>query len=556
MAQPGTSKKSKGGGGEAPGRAGRGGAGAWRGGSPEAFGLLVAAAAAIIWAAVGVTRAIVLAGEAGFPLDDSWIHVRLAQHAAAGDGLRFNLGEAAATSSAPLWSLLLAVAYRIGLGTPWASYACGVGASLLLAFCAGRFVGRALGDPEAGAATALLIVSTHPFPWLAISGMEGTLAAALTLLAIDAASSARTGMAFFVAALAAATRPELMILPPLIVAATAFRKWNRASFLLLAFGAAAACAAPFALNRLTSGAWVAGSLAAKVGNHGILAALVAGSPRSIPAVVTANVPVWADAAARALWADNALLLVLAGPGVILLARRGAYLLLITLLALPIAMATIAPFGGPALHEQRYLAPLAALVFVSGCAALCALAARAGRGVLMVVALAALGLSGYASWRSVERYAIEVKNITEMQVAVARWLASTPQGPGLVASNDIGAIGALTSAPILDLTGLASPEILPYLRQKPAPGRRNVGWNNANESALLGALRERRPNYVVILPSWYPSPEFQQPLGAPVHRVELKDNLICGDFRMLVFKPDWGPRPAPSARALTPPAAPL
>ncbi len=557
MVQAGPTKKSKAGAAEGPGRAG---AGARRGSlSTAAGGWLLAAAITLIAATAGVTRAIVAAGEPGFPLDDAWIHVRLAQHAAAGDGLHFNLGQPAATATAPLWPLLLAVADRIGLGTPWASYACGVGASLLLAWSAGRFVSRAIGDPAAGAATAVLIVSTHPFPWLSISGMEATLAAALTILTVEAASTARTGMAFFLAALAAATRPELLILPPLIVVATAFRKWNQASFLLMAMGAAAACAAPFALNRVTAGAWLAGSLSAKVGQHGVLAALVAGSPRSIPGIVMTNVPEYARTAARALWADNGLLLALALPGVILLARRGAYLLLIALVALPVAMATLAPFGGADFHEQRYLAPLAALIFVSGCAALAAAAARAGGGLLLLGTLAALALSGFGSWRALERYAVEVKNITEMQVAVARWLASTREGPGLVATNDIGAIGALTSAPILDLTGLASPDILPYLRQKPEAGRRNLGWNGANEAALLTALRERRPNFVALFPSWYPSPEFQRPLGEPVFRVDLKDNLICGDRTMLVFKPDWGPQmTAPAASvpgAAPPPAAP-
>ncbi|HKQ98374.1 MAG TPA: hypothetical protein VJV75_10895, partial [Candidatus Polarisedimenticolia bacterium] len=127
-----------------------GGARSARGGGilGSALALLVLLAV-VAGAAGGVTRAIVVAGEAGFPLDDAWIHVRLAQRAASGDGLHFNVGLPSAASTAPLWTLLLAVADRLGLGFPWASYICGVGASLLLAWSAGRFVGRALGDAEA-----------------------------------------------------------------------------------------------------------------------------------------------------------------------------------------------------------------------------------------------------------------------------------------------------------------------------------------------------------------------------------------------------------------------
>lgn len=552
MAQAGDSRspKSKPPKGAGAGRAARGG-----GILGSALALLVLLAV-IAGAAGGVTRAIVVAGEAGFPLDDAWIHVRLAQRAASGDGLHFNVGMPSAASTAPLWTLLLAVANRIGLGFPWASYICGVGASLLLAWSAGRFVSRTLGNDEAGAVTALLIVCTHPFPWSSISGMEPALAAALTLLTIDAASTARTGMAFVLASLAAMTRPELLILPPLIVVATAFRKWNRASLPLLALGMTAACAVPFLLNRLTTGQWIVGALASKLGKHGIIAALQAGSPGAIPAIVRDNVPAWIRMAGRALIDDNPVLLALALPGIVLLVRRGAYLLLIAMLGLGLAMATVAPIGGPEFQEQRYFVPVAVLVLVSGAAALGALGTvggKAGRVMFILGTLAALAFSGLGTWRALERYAVQVKNVNEMQVVVARWLASTPQGPGLVATNDIGAIGALTSAPILDVTGLASPEIIPYLRQSPPPGGRNTGWRGSNEAALLTALRERRPNYVVIFPSWYPSLAAPGVLGAPVFRVDLKDNIICGDDTLLVFKPDWGPRPGSAPAAAPPPA---
>jgi len=42
------------------------------------------------------------AGEAGLPLDDAWIHARLARTLAEGRGFAFNPGELSAASSAPL----------------------------------------------------------------------------------------------------------------------------------------------------------------------------------------------------------------------------------------------------------------------------------------------------------------------------------------------------------------------------------------------------------------------------------------------------------------------
>ena len=117
------------------------------------------------------------------------------------------------------------------------------------------------------------------------------------------------------------------------------------------------------------------------------------------------------------------------------------------------------------------------------------------------------------------------------------IAEAMQQRGLRA-NDIGAIGYATEAPILDLTGLASPEIIPYLR--PAiPAEAGRGWNGASEAGLLEFLRARKPDYVVLFPSWYPSRFFQDGLGEAILRVDLEDNLICGDRTMIVYRPGWG-----------------
>jgi hypothetical protein len=203
------------------------------------------------------------------------------------------------------------------------------------------------------------------------------------------------------------------------------------------------------------------------------------------------------------------------------------------------MATLAPFGGPGFHEQRYIAPLVAIAVVAGCAAITTIPGWSrGKVRRRVVVLCLLGVSAAGAARAMLRYDLEVKNITEMQVRVGRWLASREKKPSLVATNDIGAIGFITRARILDLTGLATPELIPYLRRPAPPGGSNDGWNGANEAALLEFLRSRRPDDVAIFPGWYPSPFFQAALGEPVLRVTLRDNLICGDDTMIVYQPSW------------------
>ena len=56
-----------------------------------------------------------IAGEIGLPLDDSWIHLRFADNLAAGHGFAINPGVPVAGSTAPLWTLCLALAIALGV---------------------------------------------------------------------------------------------------------------------------------------------------------------------------------------------------------------------------------------------------------------------------------------------------------------------------------------------------------------------------------------------------------------------------------------------------------
>src|SRR5262245_32542912 len=85
------------------------------------------------------------AGEPGLPLDDAWIHARLARGLSRGNGFSFNPGEPSAASSAPLWTLLLSMPALVGLPFPWAAYAGGLAASIALALAGARLVERVTG---------------------------------------------------------------------------------------------------------------------------------------------------------------------------------------------------------------------------------------------------------------------------------------------------------------------------------------------------------------------------------------------------------------------------
>jgi hypothetical protein len=481
-----------------------------------------------------------ISGGAGLPLDDAWIHARLARNLAEGRGFAFNPGETSAASSAPLWTLLLAVPAAIGLPFPWGSYLIGLAATACLAAVAHRLAERVTHDRAAAFLCALVLIGTHPFPWAGVSGMETTLAAGLVLGTVLTASEGRTVASLVLAAAAGAARPEMILLPPLVLAdwlaTTCPRSMRRA--LAAALGAAGASVAPLLLNRVLTGLWLPGSFQAKVGRHGVLAAILEGRGEAVPGIVVSNPMLYLVPLLAALLHDNGALVLLApfGFGRILARRPRTHLPWMIALVLPTAMAILAPFGGPGFHEQRYVAPIVATVAATGVIGLFALPGRlsAPRPRRALIGLV-LALSAWGTWKGMERYAREVKNITDMQMRVARWLKDRPGGPGTIATNDIGAIGFVTGAPILDLTGLASPEVVPYLRRTAPGGTGGRGWNGASESGLAEFLEARRPDYIVIFPSWYPSRFFQEGLGQAVFRVDLDDNLICGDRTMIVYR---------------------
>src|SRR6266540_1324714 len=69
----------------------------------------------------------------GFPLDDAWIHLTYARNLAEHGEWAFRLGESSAGSTAPLWTLLLAIGFLIGLAPYVWTYLLGWAVLTLLA---------------------------------------------------------------------------------------------------------------------------------------------------------------------------------------------------------------------------------------------------------------------------------------------------------------------------------------------------------------------------------------------------------------------------------------
>lgn len=122
------------------------------------------------------------------------------------------------------------------------------------------------------------------------------------------------------------------------------------------------------------------------------------------------------------------------------------------------------------------------------------------------------------------YTRQVDNIRQMQVGLGDWLAQHTAAEARLAVNDVGGIAYYSGRNCLDLVGLITPEIAPYLQQ--------------GERGVLQFLYEQQPEYLIIFPEWYPHLSALELLFDPVHSVTLEQNLISGGRTMVVYQAHW------------------
>ena len=181
------------------------------------------------------------------------------------------------------------------------------------------------------------------------------------------------------------------------------------------------------------------------------------------------------------------------------------------------MALLAPYRGPGFQEGRYsihLLPLALVVVAAGMGTALTTRRRA-------VAMAWLALALWTLVPAAERYAWGVQNIETMQVEIGHWVRDHTAPGARLAVNDIGAIAYVSRREIVDLMGLATPEILPYRRQ--------------GEEGVIRFVLESCPDYVIIFPTWFPRLAARDDLLEAVHRVRLTRVEVSGGPEMVVYR---------------------
>jgi hypothetical protein len=519
------------------------------------------------------------AGTFGFPLDDAWIHAQFARNLALGNGFSYNPGVPVSGSTAPLWTLVMGTGYLVGGDAVFAAKFLGVLFLSLSVYFIYVLVRTISGDPKEALFAAVLVASLPRLVWASLSGMEVTLAVTLSLAGIMAhvlystPGDKRQYVSTVALGLAALARPECAVF---FVAAmldrafsNTFIRWKElaardwllptiihvALFLLIVF--------PFLLfSRRFGIGFLPNTAYAKAlqWNAGVIAAFINHSGAEFFRSLTVRPFDYFLSFMHESLDNNPLLFVFAGLGALRMvfllpfvegSKYRSFIVPLSVLLFPLAIGVFVPFGTAGYQEGRYIAPVAPLMLIMGTIGMYGAASYASRifgeaksmGRPARIALERALIWGFMvmavsvqvrnGWYRGRVYGREVANIEEMQVALGRWIDLSLPMDATVAANGIGAITYFSQREVLDTCGLVSPEVMAYM--KPGVGR---------ESAVLSFLKERKPDYAVLFPNWYPEMVRGEAIFDPIYRVVLDDNIVCGGPEMVVYRLHWD---APDSR---------
>lgn len=463
-------------------------------------------------------------GLSGFPLDDAWIHQTYARNLAILGEWVFQPGEVSAGSTAPLWSIVLALGYWLDISHLLWTYGLGVLALGVNAWLAARLGSRLLPErPFVAWLAGMACLTQWQLAWAAVSGMETLLFSGLGLgliylitndqqlsngklqgskgheKVIERASRARR---YFVAGLLGGmlvlTRPEGLLLVGLAMVSVTWRLRHTLHQLAMAgalFGIGVALPLlPYLVFHLTvSGYPFPNTLYAKQQEYRAMLELYPLGQRWFMVVQTALIggqvlllPGFLFAIGHALFPEREYT-----------DARGSSRRMTTLLLAGwwVTHLTLYAWQLPLTYQHgRYQMPVLAAFLIVGIVGSVMLrdAFQPGmaRRIIERTALAAYAVTNlvFLSFGA-QAYAQDVGFIEGEMVTTAHWLATHTPANSVIAVHDIGAVGYFSGRRLLDLAGLITPEVISIMD---------------DETALLRFIESRGGSYVVFFPDWSPA----------------------------------------------------
>jgi len=494
---------------------------------------VLALVVAYLWASHQIARGY------GFPLDDSWIYAVFARNLAEGRGMVYNPGQSVSPTGI-LYALILACLYKISASP--VAVAVILGVSMHLAACFTVYLtARELDLGETPSILAAALFAAIPrLIWGALSGMEVPLYVLLVCLGLywhvrfRLHDGAKAYLPTFAFALATLARPECgaflgaSVVERMVAAAGSgdARNGLRRYAVTLPAHLALFCvvlAPAIAFNLISTRMPLPPAFYVKAGNvssGGVFAALDY---------------VWQ--ALRVCARDNVVMAIGVIVGAVACLRKP---MRPTALLLPLSFLIVPAATGLLAHRQTgtnqllfqagrysaYLAPLGVLMAAVGFVWLSDRVGRWRPTVALAALLLVVGMLVRDNRALAENYAWGVQNVNNMQVAVGKWARGLPED-AVLAVNDAGAIAYFSRHRIIDTVGVVNPELA-----------RHLAHYRSKQKGLLDYLAGRRPDYVIIFPSWYDRIVARPRLLKPVKRFALAHNVVCGERSMVVYKPNW------------------
>jgi len=454
-----------------------------------------------------------IAGQWGFSLDDSWIHATIARNLASGYGYSFNRGEWVAGSTAPLFTVLLAVVYRILGDIVWSAKVLGIIFQCATAVIVLRSM-QVLNPTRRDLTLAAgFIVGISPLLlWASLSGMEVSLYLIFAALGFYYYLRGRPFAATLVWALGIWVRPDGVFLAALGVFSS-HRKIPQRTVVVLSI-----IAAYVAFNYLVGHELLPRSVGAKASFSLALA------PR-LTRVIREWVGIWGfqPSPIGVLTSLFAVLLLAVGGAATI---RRAPLLSLYCFGFPVVWSLFAGSTGIRSRYILYVIPPGALLMTSGVSALIGhLAPSVRRLELAILAGGVLIWETLGVLPMAEAHAWNVQNINGMQRQLGEMAKRMTRPGDALAVNDVGAIGYFSDRYIVDLMGLISP-----LRSLPED------------------LSLYKPRLLIIFPNWFRTYTVYDSLHNSVYYldsdsthkysalflVELEHNTVASRRQMCVY----------------------
>ena len=450
----------------------------------------------------------------GFPLDDAWIHQTYARNLALLGQWAFIPGEPSAGSTSPLWSVLLSIGYLIRIQPLVWVYVLG-GASLYGIAILGEKWYRShfqLRFPWMG----LFLAGEWHLVWASVSGME-TLLYSLLILAVFCLLLKKPSRYWITGALIGLStwvRPDgVTLLGPVL-------------FVILLSGAnlkarlvkGGQCIVGFMVaflpylyfNWRLAGSWWPNTFYAKQAEYAVY--------QQIPYLER-----YLSLALLPLIGAGALLL----PGLLYqgwCAVRSRDWVSISAILWWVGYTGVYASRLPVTYQHgRYLIPAMPVYFILGLIGITKIIRGMKQSIkwqriikntwMLIIVGVWLGFYGIGA----QAYAQDVAIIETEMVASAKWISINTPPNALIAAHDIGALGYFGGRKIIDLAGLVSPEVIPFIR---------------DEVKLAIYLDNKHVDFLETFPGWYP---YLSKLGSQVFDTNGKYSPGAGGENMRIYR---------------------